>query len=39
MNTEIIDEWNMLFHSEDENIDIKLKDILKRYADNTEKGI
>ena len=39
INEEIIDEWNMLFHSEDENIDTKLKNILRRYADNTEEGI
>ena len=31
INEDLIDEWIMLSHSENVNIDIKLKEIIERY--------
>ena len=39
INEDLIDEWIMLSHSENVNIDIKLKEIIEKYIVNTENGL
>ena len=39
INEDLIDEWIMLSHSENVNIDIKLKEIIERYIVDTENGL